>query len=120
MSLTSFGPEKPTINPYRDGYSIPVGVSTTVVNDVVVYQGHLITVPALIEVEIDRAIATLPDGDYSADKLEALKEAVRLKRKEEYPPMEEYLDGIAKGDNDQVEAYKAKCLAVKDKYPFPS
>ena len=54
-----------------------------------------------------------------ADKLEALREAVRLKRKEEYPPMEDYLDGIAKGDTDQVNAYIAKCQAVKDKYPLP-
>jgi len=119
MTATKFGAQKPVINPHLGGYSIPCGITTSVVDGTTLYEGYRIDVPNLTEIEIDRAIATLPDGDYSADKLEALREAVRLKRKEEYPPMEEYLDGIAKGDNDQVEAYKAKCRAVKDKYPLP-
>ena len=120
MTATKFGAQKPVINSHLGGYSIPVGITTSLEEgDILVYEGYLIDVPNLTEVEIDRAIATLPDGDYSADKLEALREAVRLKRKEEYPPIEEYLDGIAKGDNDQVETYKAKCRAVKDKYPLP-
>ena len=39
------------------------------------------------------------------------------KRAAEYPPMTDYLDGIAKGDTAQVNAYIAACLAVKAKYP---
>ena len=39
------------------------------------------------------------------------------KRVAEYPPMTDYLDGIAKGDTAQVDAYIATCLAVKTKYP---
>lgn len=39
------------------------------------------------------------------------------KRVSEYPPMTDYLDGIAKGDTAQVNAYVAACLAVKAKYP---
>ena len=39
------------------------------------------------------------------------------KRAAEYPPMTDYLDGIAKGDTAQVAAYIAACLAVKAKYP---
>ena len=35
----------------------------------------------------------------------------------EYPPIENYLDAIVKGDVEAEEAYKAKCLAVKAKYP---
>ena len=38
-------------------------------------------------------------------------------REAEYPPMAEYLDAILKGDVEAEEAYKAKCLAVKAKYP---
>ena len=38
------------------------------------------------------------------------------KRVSEYPPMTDYLDGIAKGDTAQVDAYVAACL-VKAKYP---
>lgn len=40
-------------------------------------------------------------------------------RKPEYPPVEDYIDGIVKGDQDQVDAYIAACLAVKEKYPKP-
>ena len=34
-----------------------------------------------------------------------------------YPPHEDYLDGIVKGDQDQVDKYIADCLAVKAQYP---
>ncbi len=39
------------------------------------------------------------------------------KRQAEYPPMTEYLDGIAKGDQAQINKYIADCQAVKAKYP---
>lgn len=38
-------------------------------------------------------------------------------RAAEYPPMTDYLDGIVKGDQDQINKYIADCLAVKAKYP---
>ena len=38
-------------------------------------------------------------------------------RKEKYPPMTDYLDGIVKGDQSQIDKYIADCLAVKEKYP---
>lgn len=37
----------------------------------------------------------------------------------EYPQMSDYLDGIVKGDQAQVDKYIADCLAVKAKYPKP-
>ena len=40
-------------------------------------------------------------------------------RKNEYPPIEDYIDGIVKGDQEQIDEYIAKCLAVKAKYPKP-
>ncbi len=40
-------------------------------------------------------------------------------RAAEYPPMSDYLDGIVKGDQAQIDAYIAACLAVKAKYPKP-
>ncbi len=40
-------------------------------------------------------------------------------RKREYPPMEDYLDGIVKGDQAQIDKYIADCNAVKAKYPKP-
>lgn len=39
------------------------------------------------------------------------------KREKEYPDVKEYLDGIVKGDQQQIDAYIAACQAVKAKYP---
>lgn len=41
-------------------------------------------------------------------------------RKQEYPPIEDYIDGIVKGDQAQIDEYIQKCVAVKEKYPKPS
>jgi hypothetical protein len=35
------------------------------------------------------------------------------------PPITDYLDGVVKGDQAQIDAYVAACQAVKDKYPKP-
>jgi hypothetical protein len=40
-----------------------------------------------------------------------------LKRAAEYPPITDYLDGIVKNDQSQIDKYIADCIAVKDKYP---
>jgi len=39
------------------------------------------------------------------------------KRASEYPNVTEYLDGVVKGDQAQIDKYIADCLAVKAKYP---
>jgi len=39
------------------------------------------------------------------------------KRQAEYPSFTDYLDGIAKGDQVQIDKYIADCQAVKTKYP---
>lgn len=36
-----------------------------------------------------------------------------------YPPITDYLDGIVKGDAEQVAKYIADCLAVKAQFPKP-
>ena len=38
-------------------------------------------------------------------------------RAAEYPDYRDYLDGVVKGDQTQIDAYIAACLAVKAKYP---
>ena len=38
------------------------------------------------------------------------------KRASEYPNPAEYLDGVVKGDQAQIDKYIADCLAVKAKY----
>jgi hypothetical protein len=56
-----------------------------------------------------------------AAKLQAAYDALEYQRLRapEYPAITDYLDGIAKGDKAQVDAYIAACLAVKAKYPKP-
>ncbi len=56
---------------------------------------------------------------YDNNAVEALiaSEAYKAKRANEYPPITDYIDGIVKGDNAQVQAYIDACLAVKNKYP---
>jgi len=39
------------------------------------------------------------------------------KRLMEYPPVTDYLDGLVKGDTEQMQTYIDACLAVKAKYP---
>ena len=41
------------------------------------------------------------------------------KRRNEYPPITDYVDGVVKGDQSQIDAYVAACQAVKAKYPKP-
>jgi hypothetical protein len=45
--------------------------------------------------------------------------AYKGKRQQEYPPITDYIDGVVKGDQSQIDAYIAACQAVKAKYPKP-
>ena len=56
---------------------------------------------------------------YDNNAVEALiaSEAYKAKRAAEYPNFTDYLDGIVKGDNAQVQAYIDACNAVKNKHP---
>ena len=44
-------------------------------------------------------------------------DAYKYARAKEYPPLTDYLDGVVKGDQAQIDKYIADCLAVKAKYP---
>lgn len=54
-------------------------------------------------------------------QVEAANEAIAYKRQRaaEYPPITDYIDGVVKGDQAQIDAYIAACQAVKNKYPKP-
>ena len=43
--------------------------------------------------------------------------AYKAKRQAEYPPITDYLDGVVKGNQTQIDKYIADCQAVKAKYP---
>jgi hypothetical protein len=51
-----------------------------------------------------------------ANEVERLN-LVKSNRAKEYPDFKDYLDGIVKGDQAQIDKYIADCLAVKAKYP---
>ena len=61
-------------------------------------------------------IAQLDAFEAQANEVEKLNQ-VKANRSTEYPDFREYLDGIVKGDNVQVQKYINDCLAVKAKYP---
>ena len=44
-------------------------------------------------------------------------DAYKYARASEYPPITDYIDGVVKGDQVQIDKYIADCLAVKAKYP---
>lgn len=76
-------------------------------------------------VGIQGDIAYDADGNEVAYDLEAVKayvdsQAYITKRQAEYPPITDYLDGVVKGDQAQIDKYIADCLAVKAKYPKPA
>ena len=48
---------------------------------------------------------------------EFLASEIKRKRALEYPDFRDYLDGIVKGDAQQVQKYIDDCLAVKAKHP---
>jgi len=75
-------------------------------------------------------VAWIDDGTGAFDKdgnkveidLDAVNEwqdpnAYKFARAAEYPPMTDYLDGVVKGDQAQINKYIADCQAVKAKYP---
>ena len=44
-------------------------------------------------------------------------DSYKRNRLAEYPPITDYIDGVVKGDQTQINAYIAACQAVKAKYP---
>ena len=75
-------------------------------------------------------VVTVDDGtgafDAQGNKVEIDLDAVnawvdpnayKAKRVAEYPPITDYLDGVVKGDQTQIDKYISDCLAVKAKYP---
>jgi hypothetical protein len=73
-------------------------------------------------------IRTVGDVAYDADGNEVAydKAAVQAyvdahayiaKRASEYPPITDYIDGVVKGDQVQIDKYIADCLAVKQRFP---
>ncbi len=67
----------------------------------------------------EEAARDAEEAAFAAELIEQAKTEYQRKRAAEYPPMTDYIDGIVKGDQAQVQAYIDACLAVKAKYPKP-
>jgi hypothetical protein len=65
------------------------------------------------------SVAWKHDGSNFIPPLEDPQYSYKTKRSTEYPNFIEYLDGVVKGDQAQIQAYIDACLAVKAKYPKP-
>lgn len=62
---------------------------------------------------------TLEELEAECDRLDAEWQRTQYQRDraKEYPDFKEYLDGIVKGDQAQIQQYIDACLAIKAKYP---
>lgn len=54
-----------------------------------------------------------------AKNIELAKTQYQRDRAAEYPSITDYIDGVVKGDQAQIQTYIDACLAVKAKYPKP-
>jgi len=75
-----------------------------------------------------QVVRTVGDAAYDANGNEVAydKDAVQAyvdahayiaKRAAEFPPITDYIDGVVKGDQAQIDKYIADCLAVKARFP---
>ena len=76
--------------------------------------------PSVVTIRGDTAYDA--DGNevaYDKAKVQAYVDAHAYiaKRASEYPPITDYIDGVVKGDQAQIDKYIADCLAVKAKFP---
>lgn len=73
-------------------------------------------------VQIDDVVREMNDAEYAEYEIRLNTvnlTAYKKQREAEYPPMVDYIDGIVKGDQGQIQTYIDACLAVKAKYPKP-
>lgn len=74
------------------------------------YEGiEWVNEPLLTKEEVETELQRL--------KLEYESKQYQRLRASEYPDFREYLDGIVKNDQEQIQNYIQKCLGIKEKYP---
>lgn len=75
--------------------------------DNIVWYSDDIDKPAIDDIKAEQSRL---QAEYDAKEYQRLRAA-------EYPPITDYIDGVVKGDQAQIDKYIADCLAVKAKYP---
>ena len=76
-----------------------------------------ITQTPLTEAEL--AVFAQAKAIQDAKNAELAKTQYQRDRAAEYPSINNYIDGVVKGDQTQIQAYIDACLAVKAKYSKP-
>ena len=84
---------------------------TTKVN---VTTGEVTQIP-LTDAEL--AVVAQAKAIEDAKNAELAKTQYQRDRAKEYPPITDYIDGVVKNDQSQIQSYIDACLAVKAKYP---
>jgi len=84
------------------------------------HQAILVLNPSVVTIRGETAYDA--DGNevaYDKDAVHAYVDAHAYiaKRASEYPPITDYIDGVVKGDQAQIDKYIADCLAVKARHP---
>jgi hypothetical protein len=84
------------------------------------HQAIYATYPSVVTIRGDDAFDA--DGNpvtYDETAVQAYIDAHAYiaKRQAEYPNVIDYIDGVVKGDQAQINKYIADCLAVKERYP---
>jgi hypothetical protein len=74
-------------------------------------------IPFTAEEEVQR---DAEEAQALVKEAELAKTQYQRDRASEYPSINNYIDGVVKGDQAQIQAYIDACLAVKLKYPKPS
>ena len=100
-----------TVEPQVCDWNDCFEVADATVNDIYKLEnGEPVYVRTASQTEIDAAASA-----YEAQ----LRTQYVQQRAAEYPPFADYLDGVVKGDQAQIDAYISACQAVKTKYPKP-
>jgi hypothetical protein len=68
----------------------------------------------------EEAARDAEEAAFAAEQAALAATEYQRQRAAEYPPITDYIDGVVKGDQAQVQAYIDACLAVKAKYPKPN
>lgn len=79
----------------------------------------LVFIQPFIDAHISAVNAYNTEQDTIKAEWAQRKSQYDYQRKINYPPVEDYLDAIVKGDEAQKQAYIDACLAVKAQYPKP-
>jgi len=81
------------------------------------HRHHMIDGVAVPFTQEEETARDAEEKAWAEEQVELAKTKYQRDRKAEYPPMENYLDGIVKGDQTQIDKYISDCLAIKEKFP---